>query len=219
MERAAWIKERRHINEQRMDSLFAPIYDQHWGAYINPTHQRMIERFLQWLPADARVLDAACGTGKYWPLLLAEDRRVVGIDQSAAMLGHARVKFPAVPTRKQGLQELDDDRVFDGITCIDALENVAPEDWPRVLANFHRALRPGGLLYLSVELPEDDLAEVFQAAVSAGLPVEPGEYVKDGAYHYYPSVNQVRSWLTAADFEVTQETVGDGYHHFLERKR
>jgi hypothetical protein len=30
--------------------------------------------------------------------------------------------------------------------CVDAMENVFPEDWPQVLANLRRALRPGGHL-------------------------------------------------------------------------
>ena len=34
---------------------------------------------------------------------------------------------------------------------IDAMENVTPEDWPPVLANLRRAVRPGGHLYLTVE--------------------------------------------------------------------
>ena len=219
MKRAGWLAERRRISEERMDTLFAPIYDQDWGGYINPAHQRMIARFLEHCTAGARILDAACGTGKYWPLLLTEKRQVVGIDQSSGMLQQAQAKFPDVPTRKQGMQELDDERAFDGIICMDAMECVGPEDWPVVLANFQRALKPGGTMYLTVELPEDDLAEVNLAAVTAGLPLVPGEYLKDGTYHYYPTSEQVRSWLAAAGFQISEETDGDGYHHLLARTR
>ncbi|HET7037916.1 MAG TPA: class I SAM-dependent methyltransferase [Thermomicrobiaceae bacterium] len=218
-DRAVWLAERRRITEERMNSLFAPIYDERWGSYINPTHQRIVARFLELCPADARILDAACGTGKYWPLLLTGERQVVGIDQSAGMLERARSKFPTVPTRKQGMQELDDEQAFDGIICMDALECVGPEDWPVVLANFQHALRPGGTLYVTVEMPEDDLEAVNQSAVAAGLPVVSGEYVKDGTYHYYPTTAHVWSWLTAAGFRVAEETDGDGYHHILARKR
>jgi len=48
---------------------------------------------------------------------------------------------------------------FDGAICIDAMENVFPEDWPRVLANLKHAVRPGSPVYLTVELTEDDLAD------------------------------------------------------------
>ena len=219
MDRAAWLQERRRIGEERMDTLFAPIYDEHWGATIDPAHRRMLDRFLARCPPRARLLDAACGTGKYWPLLLGEGRSLLGIDQSGEMLRRAQARFPGVPVEKLGLQGLAHADAFDGVVCIDALELLPPEDWPRVLANFHRALSAGGVLYFTVELPEDDLAEVFQAAVAAGLPVAEGEYVKEGGYHYYPPIARVRSWLDAAGFDILEEAVGDGYHHLLARKR
>jgi hypothetical protein len=40
------------------------------------------------------VLDAACGTGKYWPALLAAGLQVTGVDQSAGMLAQASRKHP-----------------------------------------------------------------------------------------------------------------------------
>jgi SAM-dependent methyltransferase len=216
MDRATWLREKRRAAEERMDTRYAPVYDEHWGV-IEPTHQRMIERFLALCPPSAAILDAACGTGKYWPLLLDGKRRVLGSDQSAGMLQQARAKFPDVPVERLGLQEMTYASQFDGLLCMDALELVCPEDWPRVLANFRRALRPHGLLYATIELPESDLAEVFAAAVAEGLPVVPGEYVKAGGYHYYPELEQARSWLTAARFTIIEDIEGDGYQHILAR--
>jgi len=40
-------------------------------------------------------------------------------------------------------------REFDAVMTVDAMENVPPEEWPLVLANLHRAVRPGGYLYLT----------------------------------------------------------------------
>lgn len=219
MDRVAWIRERRRINEERMDRLFAPIYDEDWGGYINPTHQRMVESFLALLPAGAHLLDAACGTGKYWPLLLRNGRTLLGIDQSAGMLRRAQAKFPDVPVEKLGLQELAIENRFDGITCVDAMENVFPEDWPRVLQNFCWALKPEGLLYLTVEIPEDELPAVNRAGREAGLPLVEGEWVHEGTYHYYPTMDQVRAWVDGAEFDILDEAEGDGYYHLLARKR
>jgi SAM-dependent methyltransferase len=218
LERSAWIKERRRINEERMDTLFAPIYDDHWGAAIDATHKKMVSHFLALCPSQARVLDAACGTGKYWSLLLEAGCTVLGIDQSTAMLRRAAEKFPRVPVERLGVQELRLKSELDGIICIDAMENVFPEDWPVVLSNFYRSLRPAGLLYLTVELPANDLYEVFDAAVRAGLPVVEREYVKEGGYHFYPSIEVVRSWLDSACFGPIEEAVGDGYRHHLLRR-
>lgn len=216
MDRLSWIAERRRANEQRMDLLFAPGYDEHWGE-INPAHRAMLSRLLGACPSGARILDAACGTGKYWPLMLAAGAHIAGIDQSAGMLRQAQARFPGVPVRKLGLQEMTFEGDFDGAICVDAMENVAPEDWPAVLANLRRALRPGGPLYMTVELPEDDLAEVTASAVRGGFPVVTGEYLKAGGYHYYPAVPQVLHWVEASGFSVIHDTTGDGYRHLLLR--
>ncbi len=81
--------------------------------------------------------------------------------------------------------------------CVDAMEFVPPEDWPAVLERFRRALRPGGWLYLTVELaPEDRVRAANQAARLSGLPVMDGEVIweePDGYYHHDPSMEQVRS--------------------------
>ncbi len=213
-DRALWIAARRRINEQRMDTLFAPGYDNDWGE-INPTHRSMITRFLSMCPARPRILDAACGTGKYWPVLLDAGARIIGVDQSGGMLRQAQAKFPDVPVEKIGLQEISIAGEFEAAICIDAMENVFPEDWPSVLANLSRAVRPGGPVYLTVELPEDDLADVYAAALAEGQPIVSGEYLKDGGYHYYPELSQVRSWVEASGMIIVGEATGDGYYHLL----
>ena len=53
--------------------MHAPVYDDRWGGYVNPTHDACLRTLVAALPAGARVLDAACGTGKYWTALLEGD--------------------------------------------------------------------------------------------------------------------------------------------------
>jgi cyclopropane fatty-acyl-phospholipid synthase-like methyltransferase len=150
---------------------------------------------------------------------------VDGVDHAGAYLATAAIKFSQVPTAKHDLQELTYQGEFDGLLCVDAMEFVPPEDWPLVLERFRRALRPGGLLYLTVELARQDRVRAGnQAARHAGLPVVDGEVVwdgPDGYYHHYPSMRQVRAWLTAASFAIAQEAEGPwhqkgyAYHHVL----
>ena len=116
------------MTEERLNTLFAPVYDENWGASISPTHGDCLHKFLAQCPARCTILDAACGTGKYWPLILASGRSVLGLDPSLEMLNRARAKFPDMPTQKQALQEISDQCMFDGIVCIDAMEYVPPED-------------------------------------------------------------------------------------------
>src|SRR5262249_31176781 len=114
------------------------------------------------------VLDGPCGTGKYFPVLAAAGHPVVGADQSAGMLAQARARGIAVALEHVALQDLSYAQEFDAVITVDAMENVAPEDWPLVLANLHRAARPGGVMYLTVE--KTDQSEVDQAFPRAGCP-------------------------------------------------
>jgi SAM-dependent methyltransferase len=223
MDRQAWLRERRQTAEERHDTIHAFTYDEQYGE-IGPTHRRFVTDLVESCPPGGAVLDAACGTGKYFAMVLDAGRRVVGTDQSTGMLARARARFPAVPVERVGLQELAFDGEFDAVMCIDAMENIPPEDWPRVLAALGRALRPGGRLYLTVEEPDqDDLERVQAEAVARGLPVVPGEKAEEGAgYHYYPSRQQVGAWLEEAGLVVEAEARSDegdgyGYLHLLTR--
>jgi ubiquinone/menaquinone biosynthesis C-methylase UbiE len=216
MERAAWLREKRRVAEERMDTLFAPVYDAHWGGTIEPSHGAMLDDLLARLPPCGHLLDAACGTGKYWARLLASGLEVVGTDRSAGMLARARLKFPAVRAEQLTLQEIAYDSEFDAIVCIDALELVPPEDWPTILGNLRRALRPGGLLYFTVELIAPDLLHASQdSAIAQGLPIVPGEYAHEAGYHFYPDLDRVRAWTRDAGFTILGEQTGDDYQHFL----
>ncbi|HEX4206168.1 MAG TPA: class I SAM-dependent methyltransferase [Ktedonobacteraceae bacterium] len=218
MERSTWLTEKRHISEVRYDTLHASSYDQNW-SHINVSHRSFLQRLLGLCPPGCTILDVACGTGKYWSLILESGRSVVGVDQSQQMLLQARAKFPRVRTEKQGLQEIDFTDAFDGVICVDAMEFVSPEDWPFVLNNFHRALKSNGYLYLTVELIDAaERTHAYDEGKKQGLPVVEGEYAHEGYYHYYPELAQVRTWMSQASFSVIEEGDGDGYYHLLSRR-
>ena len=220
VDREAWLRERRQTAEERHDTIHAFTYDEQYGE-IGPTHRRFVADLLERCQPGGTVLDAACGTGKYFAMVLDAGRRVVGTDQSTGMLARARARFPGVPLERVGLQELAFDAEFDAVMCIDAMENIPPEDWPRVVGNLRRALRPGGHLYLTVEQVDDEeLDRELAEATARGLPVVRGEESRDG-YHYYPSREQVGYWMEEGMLVVVAEdySPGDGYGylHLLAR--
>jgi 2-polyprenyl-3-methyl-5-hydroxy-6-metoxy-1,4-benzoquinol methylase len=219
MDRNSWKQERRLWNEVQMDTIYARQYDAHWGSYINASHRAMIERLLALCPHGGTILDAACGTGKYWSILLEQGFSVQGTDQSQQMLQLAHDKFPNVPVEHVGLQELAFSDTFDAVICMDAMEMVFPEDWPVVLENFRQALHENGLLYFTVEIETEEALQVaYDAGQRLGLPLIYGEYAHHGGYHYYPTDEQVRNWLTEAHFTIIHTMEGDGYWHYLTRK-
>jgi ubiquinone/menaquinone biosynthesis C-methylase UbiE len=221
-DRTAWLRRLRQENAEQEDALSA-VYDERWGK-IDETHRAFVERFLSSLPPGGRVLDAACGTGKYFGMVLRSGRSALGVDHSAGHLARAREKFPDVSSELRDLQELPYREEFDGLMCVDAMEMIPPEDWPVVLAGFRRALSPGGRLYLTVErVPEDAVRRATQEARRSGLPAVDGEVVwEDDLYHHYPSMDRVRAWLTEAGFAVDEDLEGPwveeggfAYYHIL----
>ena len=146
----------------------------------------------------------------------------MGTDQSEGMLASARSKHPDVRFDQIGLQELAFEGDFDAAMCIDAMENVPPEEWPGVLDNLRRAVRPSGFVYLTVEeIERQQIISAFEEAIAAGLPSVYGEVVAGdtAGNHYYPERDRVQGWLTDAGFRVIQDADewldGYGYHHLL----
>jgi cyclopropane fatty-acyl-phospholipid synthase-like methyltransferase len=220
MDRTAWLREKRQEAEERYSTLWAPLYWEEFGLYANKTHQQFIREFIKLLPQNSVVLDAASGAGRYLPFLLERGFTIVATDQAEGMLARAKEKFPGVQFEKVGLQELSYREAFDGATCMDAMEHVSPEDWPVVLGNFHRALKPQGYLYFTVEVIEEaELKAAFARGQQLGWPLVYGELADEEVYHYYPSIEQVREWLQQAGFALQQEGEGDLYHHFIVRNQ
>jgi 2-polyprenyl-3-methyl-5-hydroxy-6-metoxy-1,4-benzoquinol methylase len=161
-------------------------------AAISPSHAAFVARLAGLVRQGGAVLDAACGTGTYWPALLAAGLQVTGVDASAARLAQARRQYPQVPSRVLSLPDLATlpdlstlpDR-FDGLLCVDALENVAPADWPAVAAGLAAVLKDQAPAYVTVELPVG------------------------------PPRDQVRRWLSGAGFAVTDEADADHHWHLL----
>jgi len=208
--------------EEQYDLRWAPLYGEKWGLYSNATHQSFIQEFLSLLPQNSFILDAACGAGRYLPVLLEKKHSVIGIDQSRGMLAKAKAKFPNVQFEKVGLQEIAFRDIFDGIICMDAMENICPEEWAPVLDNFYRALKPQGCLYFTSETientDENEIKRAFERAQQAGLSIVYGEYPDEAVYHYHPTNQQVKTWSQQAGFGIIKEGHGDGYYHLLVRQ-
>jgi SAM-dependent methyltransferase len=220
MDRREWLNAQRMSAEERCDRLYSPTYDD--DSPITPTHRQFVEKVIESCPRGGRVLDAPCGTGRYFEMVQATGRTVVGIDQSAGMLARARAKHPEVVLGKVGLQEFEFEGAFDAAMCIDAMEYICPEDWPRVLARLHRAVRGSGLIYLTVEQVDPaEIASVFIEAMAAGLPIVHGENTRRDGYHYYPTPDRVGRWLAAEGLEIVDERVSRArtysYLHIIAR--
>ena len=147
----------------------AAFYEQDWvqavlGDSFHPGGAELSARLIRGLhlPANSRVLDVACGIGTT-ALLMAREfgLNVVGLDVSAAnvakaesLLGGGTAKFV---TGDAAAVPFPDDS-FDAVVCECAVSTFA--DQARVVAEFVRVLKPGGVIgitdmVIEGELPED----------------------------------------------------------------
>jgi SAM-dependent methyltransferase len=253
MERTEWLKEMRSKAEALYDHG-APLYWVMWGMDNPDTHWAYLQKFLGMMPARGNILSAACGAGRFDGFLVEAEHSVVGVDQSAGMLRRAREhfpedRFPHLRYEKVGLQEIAAtpalQGAFDGIICMDSMEHICPEDYPGILYGFYNALKPGGVLYITVETHETavedgvNLAVAYGRAKAKGLPVVPGEVVDDfdaaytlamregdvnnevahnAVYRFYPPLEQVQAWFAQARLVILEEGHGDAVHHLIARK-
>jgi cyclopropane fatty-acyl-phospholipid synthase-like methyltransferase len=221
MDRAAWLADRLAAVVADYDAT-ADDYDT--DPYPNDAQVDCVRRLLAACTEGGLILDAPCGTGRYFDLVATSGRRVVGVDQSGGMLDRAAARGIATELHHAALQDLSLPAQFDAAITVDGMEHVAPEDWPVVLANVHATLLPGASWYITVEEADRArIADAFAALRANGVPAVLGEVTtpQTGGYHYYPERDQVLSWFAAEGLEVVDEAVtpydGWSYRHFLLR--
>lgn len=136
-------------NERSYDRIAAQ-WDEARRAFYG-RERDYVDRVLEGLPPASRILDLGCGTGR--PMaehVLARGHRIVGYDQSAALLAIARRRFPQATWHQASLDTLELDGVYDGAICWDALFHVERTHHRAILATVARHLALGGRLMLTV---------------------------------------------------------------------
>lgn len=131
-----------------------------YDAWGKVTETRAVDRLLQ--QADvidgSRVLEVAVGTGRLFAKIAAlnPSGHLEGVDLSADMLERARRRMDSHSGHTSyRLQEADaytlpfDDESFDYLFNTYMLDLLPEGDFPRLLQEFNRVLRPGGRLALA----------------------------------------------------------------------
>lgn len=126
-------------------------YKPHNAYYDRPNTLSLFPEKLERL----KILDAACGPGKYAEILISKGARVTGFDFSAKMIALAQKRNNNqsdffVHDLTQPL-DMFADGTFDIVLCALALEYV--EDWNATIREFNRVLRLGGMLVISITHP------------------------------------------------------------------
>jgi len=96
------------------------------------------------------VLDVGCGPGPVGGFVATHGRTVEGVDLSPAMIEVARVRHPAMTFREGDMFNLPyAGASVAGIVAFYAIVHMESSDLPRMFAELHRVLVPGGVVMCS----------------------------------------------------------------------
>ena len=113
----------------------------------------LLDRAFTTLPPCNTVLDLACGTGRFWPVVDHRAVEIVAVDNSAAMLREAVAHAAPNPQRRavcgSAFQLPFRDASFDIVVCMRFLHHLAHhDDRLRALADMRRVARIGAIVSL-----------------------------------------------------------------------
>ena len=130
------------------------FYDTHAKEYCDSTVyldlHGVYERFLRELSPGAHILDAGCGSGRDTKTFSDRNYRVTAIDASPEITRLARM-FTGQPCRVLRFQDMEFREEFDGIWACASLLHISKDEMPEVMPRFIQALRPAGIMYLSLK--------------------------------------------------------------------
>lgn len=186
-----------------------------WGRFLI-LRQRFLDEIGQYLPAEGTILDIGCGFGLfslyYAQLLPAAAFR--GLDLNAR-----RVALATEAARRLGLTNavyaVGDachyraDGEHAAAYMLDIVHHVPPETVPPLLAELHKAIRPGGRLIVKDVDTQPAYKRWFTLALD--LLMSPG-----GVIHYWPA-GELQTLLQRVGFRVYRHLMVDilPYPHVL----
>jgi ubiquinone/menaquinone biosynthesis C-methylase UbiE len=111
-----------------------------------------IEHFVSLLPANALVLDMACGSGRDARIFSEKGLSVTGIDLSQEMLKIAAQTCSEAKFRLMDIRQLNfDSQYFNGVWACAALLHIPKEEIPSLISGVLRVLKKGGIFYIGVK--------------------------------------------------------------------
>lgn len=112
--------------------------------------KKYVDLIVEGLRPGARILDLGCGTGEpAAAYLVRRGFRVVGVDESAAMLDIARRVVPEAELILSDMCDVQLEGGFDAVVAWDSVFHVERGRHPALFRKVHGLLAPGGPLLLS----------------------------------------------------------------------
>jgi trans-aconitate methyltransferase len=175
-----------------------------WNAALYDENHAFVSRFGEDLigllapqPGE-NILDLGCGTGDLAYQISQTGAAVIGIDNSAAMISHASVKYPALTFHTADATAVSFNNEFDAVFSNAALHWMRPP--AVVLQNIWRALKPAGRLV--AEFGGKDNVGAIQKAIVAAVQEQNCQLaIKDFPW-YLPSLGEYTTLMESCGFRV-----------------
>lgn len=160
-----------------------------------------LARFAAMLPPGAEVLDFGCGSGWAAAALNRMGLRATGLDGSPGLAEEARRRY-GIDVAVGRFDALEAEGAYDGVWASFSLLHDSRAAMPGHLSRLHRAMRPGGVLYLGLKKGEGEgrdrlgrlytyfgEAEVAGLLRDAGFAVVSSDTESDTGYDGSPAVS------------------------------
>ena len=128
---------------------------EYFDSTVNADMSAIYDRFLKYLPENAYVLDAGCGSGRDSMFFLKHGFRVKAIDGSKEMCDLAS-EYLGDYVENISFNEIEFENEFDAIWASASLLHVNRRDLPDVINKLKRSLKKNGILYASFKYGEND---------------------------------------------------------------
>lgn len=178
------------MSDEETLAVYAAKVDDYAKMVRREGAPRALPPFIAALPPGGAVLDWGCGPGTASAALRDAGFAVTATDASpefAALVGEAH----GLEVRIEGFDALRDEAIYDGIWASFSLLHARKADFPGHLAAAHRALKPGGQLYLGMKLGTGEARDSI------------------GRFYAYYSEPELERLLSGAGFTITSRRRGE----------
>ncbi|MGF6559734.1 class I SAM-dependent methyltransferase [Erwinia aphidicola] len=132
--------------------MYSDYYQLHAQRFFSETvdvdMSELYRPFVAHLKPGARILDAGCGSGRDAKAFREMGYEVEAFDASAELVELAR-QHTGLPVKQMRFEDVTEVERYDGIWCCASLLHVPLAELPGVMTQLSKALKPGGVWYLS----------------------------------------------------------------------
>ena len=173
--------------------------DHFYNRTINVKMGHFYEEFMPHLPDGGSIFDIGCGSGRDAKFFQDQGYNVTASDSAIEMVKKSSLLL-GKPSLHLSFEDINMKEQFDGIWANASLLHVKSDRLPEILRKICRALKPGGVLFMSFKYGE-------------------GEYLKDGRHFndqteasirqvvgFIPEFEEIKTWksedtrCSSADF-------------------